>query len=204
MKNISPIIKSRTKKDEIWSGENPHEIVETNNHNEEKVLIFVVIVNGKAPIVHPFVDENGRNVTVNDTCYLHQVNEIVWPTFHSSATRKGYWWTQNAARNTAQQKLKVLLYKSSGAEWLAAGPRSDGLPTRPISTPLDFYFWALSQKLVYAAKPSTIAEGIYVVKQFASEISIDVLWYTGKASLCVEVNGDHIQNLKKKCFKTQI
>ena len=40
-------------------------------------MIFVAIVNGKAPIVHYFVDEDGRNVTTNDTCYLDLLNEVV-------------------------------------------------------------------------------------------------------------------------------
>ena len=54
--------------DDIWSSDNPHEIVESNNCNDEKFRIFVAIVYGKAPIVHHFVDENGTNVIVNGTC----------------------------------------------------------------------------------------------------------------------------------------
>ena len=65
--------KSHTK---IWSSENPYEIVESNNRNDGKVMIFVTSVVGKAPIVHSFVDENGKNVTVIGTCYL-DLNEVL-------------------------------------------------------------------------------------------------------------------------------
>ena len=42
-------------------------------------MIFVTNANGEAPIVHSFADENARNVTVNGTCYLDLLNEVVWP-----------------------------------------------------------------------------------------------------------------------------
>ena len=48
---------------------------QTNNCNYEKVMVFVIIVDGKDPIVHPFVDENSRNVAVNGACYLDLIND---------------------------------------------------------------------------------------------------------------------------------
>ena len=41
--------------------------------------------------------------------------------------------------------------------------------------PLNFHFWALAQRQVYATKPSTADELIDVVKQYAAECREDVL-----------------------------
>ena len=81
--------KAAQKKYGIWSLENPHEIIETNDRNDLKVMLFVAIVNGNVPIIHAFIDEDGRLVSVNGSCYLNLLNEVVWPTIHSSTTRKG-------------------------------------------------------------------------------------------------------------------
>ena len=40
---------------------------------------------------------------------------------------------------------------------------------------MDFHFWALAQRQVYATKPSTADELIDVVKQYAAECREDVL-----------------------------
>ena len=82
--------------------ENPHETVESNNRNNEKVMIFLAVIDGKAPIVHPFNDENNRNVIVNGTRYIDLLNEVVCPTFCSSAIRKGTGVCRTVSRNTAQ------------------------------------------------------------------------------------------------------
>ena len=55
------------KSDGVWSDEFPHGIVESNNWNDQQVILFVAIVDGKVPEVHPFMDENGRNLTLNGT-----------------------------------------------------------------------------------------------------------------------------------------
>ena len=77
----------------------------------------------------------------------------------------------------------------------------------PDLNPLDFYFWAVAQRRVYKAKPSTIAELINVLKQFASEISKEelenvALVVLDRARLCLQVNGGHFQQLKKKGSKS--
>ena len=105
--------------------------------------------------------------------------------------------------HATQQKLGVFLSKWSGAERLAARPRSDGLPTRPISTRWISIFWALTQRRVSVA---VVVEMIDIVKQFASERSEDVLKGVAldvleRGSLCREVNGGHFQHLKKKRSK---
>ena len=60
-------------------------------------MLYVAIVDGKVPVVHPLVDENGRKLTLNRSGYLDFLREETWLTFSSSATRKGYWWLQDGA-----------------------------------------------------------------------------------------------------------
>ena len=63
--------KPRTGNGGIWVLENPHEFVETNNRNDLKVMMLVPIVDGKIPIVHVFIDDDRRQVSVNGSCYLN-------------------------------------------------------------------------------------------------------------------------------------
>ena len=70
----------------------------------------------------------------------------------------------------------------------------------PDLNPLDFCFWAVAQRRVYKAKPSTISEIIIVVKQIASEISDEVQEnfaedVLDRTRLCQQVNGSHFQQL---------
>ena len=43
-----------------WSKENLYDIIESNDTNDKKFMIFVAIVEGKTPLVHAFVDENAN------------------------------------------------------------------------------------------------------------------------------------------------
>ena len=59
--------KSHRKNDGKWANENPLNTCETNDRNDVKVMIFVVIINEIVPIVHAFLDYD---------CYLQSVNGI--------------------------------------------------------------------------------------------------------------------------------
>ena len=59
------------------SNECPHEIVESNSPNDQKVMLFAAIVDGKPPVVHPYVEENRRNLTLNVTGYLDFFGEEI-------------------------------------------------------------------------------------------------------------------------------
>ena len=52
------------------SNECPHKIAESNNRYDQKVMLFVAIVDSKMPAVYPFVDVNGKNLTLNGTGYF--------------------------------------------------------------------------------------------------------------------------------------
>ena len=110
-----------------------------------KVMIFVAIVDGKAPIVHIFVDKNGRNVTLNGTYYLDLLNEVVWPTFGSSSTQKGYQWMQDSVFPycTTEAKSNVKNFSCS----VISRRTEIGQPAHsPDLNPLDLYFWAVAQR----------------------------------------------------------
>ena len=62
--------KTRRKNDGRWSAENPRDIAECSDRNGGKVMIFVAIVDGKIPIVHEFIDDNGRRISVDGSCCL--------------------------------------------------------------------------------------------------------------------------------------
>ena len=62
--------KPHRKNDGKWSTSNPREIIETNDRNGAKVMIVVAIVDGKIPIVHALINEEGRPVSVNGASYL--------------------------------------------------------------------------------------------------------------------------------------
>ena len=85
------------KNDGKWSRENPHEFIESNDRKDQKVMIFVAIVEGKIPLVHAFIDERGVKISVNGDCYLKLLQDRVWPFFRSYATRKNLWWMQDVA-----------------------------------------------------------------------------------------------------------
>ena len=65
------------KHDGTWPLTNPNEIVESNIRNDEKVMIFVAIVNDRVPVVHAFMGENGRRKIVNGYCYLSFMQENI-------------------------------------------------------------------------------------------------------------------------------
>ena len=52
-------------------------------------MMFVAIVNGHSPIVYAFVGENGKTQSVNGTCYLELLKEVIWPELRYTAT--GNW-----------------------------------------------------------------------------------------------------------------
>ena len=60
----------------------------SNDRNDEKVMIFVAIMDGKIPIIHEFIDDDGRRVSVDGSCYLALLQDKVWPTFRATATRR--------------------------------------------------------------------------------------------------------------------
>ena len=59
---------SHRKSDGTWSLTSPNGIVEYNYRNDEKVVIFIAIVNGNLPVVHAFMEENGRRDIVIGDC----------------------------------------------------------------------------------------------------------------------------------------
>ena len=65
------------KNDGKWAQRNPHEIVETNDRNDKKIMMLVVIVDGMISVVHAFINENERFVSVNGSCHLQLLQDTV-------------------------------------------------------------------------------------------------------------------------------
>ena len=192
--------KPHRKNDGFWALNNPHEVVETNDKNGLKVMIFVAIVDGKVPIVHAFIDENGRRESVNGDCYLKLLQENVWPTFRPHATRQGLWWMQDGAPAHCTTAAKKFLVDKFRSRVISRGTDIAWPAHSPDLNPLDFHFWALAQRQVYATKPSTVDELIDIVKQYAAECREDVLKNVAlnvlkRARVCLEQRGGHFQHL---------
>ena len=74
-------------------------------------MIFVAITDGGIPIVHPFIDDEGRLASVNGAVYLELLRDIVWPQFRFSASRRNLWWMQDGAlpHTISERFLKIAL-----------------------------------------------------------------------------------------------
>ena len=156
----------------------------------------------KASIGHSCVDVNGRNVTTNETCFLDLLNEVVWPTFRSPASRIGYWWKQDGASAHYTTEAKGFLVEKFRSKVTSRVTKIRWPAHSSDLHSLEAYSWALSQRRVCATKPFAIAGVIDVVEQFASESSKDVLRDVAlevleRVRLCLEVKGGHCQYLKK-------
>ena len=68
--------KPHRKNDGKWARENPHEFIESNERNDQKVMIFVAIVEGKISLMR-----EGAKISVNGDCYLKLLQDRVWPLF---------------------------------------------------------------------------------------------------------------------------
>ena len=190
------------KNDGKWSVVNPHETIETNDRNGKKVMLFVAIIDGKIPIVHPFIDEAGRPVSVNGSCYLSLLKNTVWPVFRSISTRRGLWWMQDGAPPHCTREAKEFLLDKFRGKVISRGTPINWPAHSPDLNPLDFHFWSEAQAEVYRKKPEDIESLIECVKTFAAsycsmtirKVSTNVL---KRAQLCVREQGGHFQHLLK-------
>ena len=84
-------------------------------------MIIVAIVNGKVPVDHALMDENGRRKIVNGDCYLNFLQENIWPTLCSCTTRHGLWWVQDGALAHCTTAAKEFLLKKFGGRVINRG-----------------------------------------------------------------------------------
>lgn len=191
--------KPHRKNDGKWSRENPHEIIESNDRNDKKVMIFVAIVEGKIPLVHAFIDENGERISVNGECYLKLLQDRVWPLFRSSATRRNLWWMQDGAPPHCTNVAKSFLTEKFGGRVISRGTEFIWPAHSPDLNPLDFHFWAAAQKQVYSQKPESIEELVECVEQFCSSYNQETIRRVAlnvvkRARMCLDANGGHFQH----------
>lgn len=188
--------KPNRKNDGTWNKENPHKIVETNDRNGKKVMMFVAVVDGQIPIVHAFLDEDDKNQSVNGACYLDLLQDVVWPALRSKATRKGYWWMQDGAPPHCTTLAKDFLLEKFNGRVISRGTPINWPAHSPDLNPLDFHFWGEAQNHVYREQPESIESLIQCVKTFAAttirKVADNVL---KRAELCLTNNGGHFQHL---------
>ena len=192
--------KPHRKNDGEWSRNNPHQIIETNDRNGQKVMIFVAITDGDIPIVHPFIDEEGRLVSVNGPCYLKLLQDIIWSKFRFSATRRSLWWMQDGAPPHCTTAAKEFLLEKFRGRVISRGTEIIWPAHSPDLNPLDFNFWAAAQKEVYTKKPETIEALVECVRHFAAAYDPDAIRRLAnnvlkRAELCQRVGGGHFQHL---------
>lgn len=190
------------KNDGVWSKVNPHQIVETNDRNGKKVMMFVAIVDGQIPIVHAFVDENCSNQSVNGASYLNLLQDVVWPALRFKATRKGYWWQQDGAPPHCTTLAKEFLLKKFSGRVISRGTPISWPAHSPDLNPLDFHFWGEAQRHVYQEQPESIEDLIQCVKTFAATYATSIIRKVAdnvlkRAALCLNNNGGHFQHLLK-------
>ena len=192
--------KPNRRNDGRWAAKNPYEIIECNNRNDDKVMIFVAIAEGRVAIVHPFLDEEGRRVSVDGACYLKLLQDHVWPTFRSTTTRHNLRWMQDGAPPHCTREAKDFLLEKFHGRVISRGTPIPWPAHSPDLNPLDFHFWAAAQEMVYKEKPQSIELLVQCVKQFASSydpatlrrVSQNVL---KRARLCLQAGGGHFQHL---------
>jgi len=192
--------KPHRRNDGKWSTSNCREMIETNDRNGAKVMIFVSIVDGKVPIVHAFITEDGRSVSVTGASYLELLKDTVWPTFRSTATRKQLWWMQDGAPPHCTNDAKAFLLEKFNGRVISRGTDRIWPAHSPDINPLDFHFWSAAQREVYRQKPQNIEELVQCVQDFATacdqrtikKVAANVL---KRARLCLQAGGGHFQHL---------
>ena len=92
-------------------------------------------------------------MSVNGSCYLNLLNEVVWPTFRSSATQKSLWWMQDGAPAHCTKDAKEFLLEKFRGKVISRGIDIAWPAHSPDINQLDFHFWVLAQRQVYASNP---------------------------------------------------
>ena len=140
------------KNDGVWCKENPHDFVQTNDRNGQKIMIFVAIVDGQIPIAHAF----DKSQTVNGASYLVLLKEVVLPAIRYKATRKGYWWMQDGASPHCTSLAKDFIIEKFQDRVINRGTPIILPAHSPDLNPLDLHFWGMAQQQVYQEHPETI------------------------------------------------
>lgn len=192
--------KPHRKNDGVWARENPHNICETNDRNDIKVMIFVAIIKGMVPIVHSFLDNDGNLSSVNGVSYLELLQDVVWPRLRGSATRLALWWMQDGAPPHCTNAALEFLNEKFRGRVISRRTETPWPAHSPDLNPLDFHFWAAAQARVYEEKPESIQNLVQCVQDFAEGYSQETIHKVCKnvlkrATICLQNEGGHFQHL---------
>ena len=164
--------------------------------------MFVAIVDGRIPVVQVFIDLNGRSVSVNGSCYLRLLQDMVWSALRSTATRNRYWWMQDRAPPHCTNDAKEFLLNKFQNRVISRGTSIIWSAHSPDLNPLDFHFWAEAQRKVCFQHSKDIISLTECVKDFAAGYNKTTLRRVvqsvlKRARLCLRENGGHFQHLLK-------
>ena len=70
-------------------------------------MIFVAIVDGHNPIVHAFMGEDEKSLSVNGDRYQQLIEDVAWLALRGKAARRNYWWMKDRPSSLHQCSQKV-------------------------------------------------------------------------------------------------
>jgi len=200
--------KPHRENDWIWSALDPHNICETNDRNDVKVMIFVALIDGRVPICHAFLDDDVNLTPVNCVCYLSLLQNTVWPRLQYMATRSPLWWMQDGAPPHCTISVLAFFNEKFQDQVISRRTANPWPAHSPDLKPLDFHFWAAAQNQVFKEKLDSIDSLVQYVICFAegysrdtnSKISRNVI---ERATLCLEAGSSHFQHiLQDSCSRS--
>ena len=163
-------------------------------------MIFVAIVNGQVPVVHAFMDENGRRKIVNGDCYLNFLQETrnMLPTIHSCATRSTRFMVdaRRCSCTLHHYRQKKFLLNKLGGRVIGRGTQIAWPAHSPDWNPFDFLLGMSAKRNVfcktnYSGRTYQCCEKIF--RRTSREcLALNVL---KRANLCVQQNEGHFQHL---------
>ena len=118
----------------------PHKVLEVNNRNGKKMMIFVAIEDGHIPIVHALMGKDGKSQSVNGNRYQQLMEDVAWPALRGKAARRNYWWMKDGAPPHCINAAKKFLPEKFKGRVISRGAAVSWLAHSPDLNPLDFHF----------------------------------------------------------------
>ena len=173
-----------------------HKVLEVNNRNSKKMMIFVAIVDGHIPIVHAFMGEDGKSQSVNGDRYLQLIEDVAWQALREETTGG----CKMESLLTAPMQPKSFFPRNSKGVLSVAVTAVSWPAHSPDLNSLDFHYWGEAQQQVYRDQPGNIEELIECVKKFAAAYGSSTIRRVAenvvkRTRQCVDANGGHFQHL---------
>ena len=114
---------------------------------------------GKLPLVHAYIYENGGETSVNGDGYLELLQDKVLAFFSVVSKTKNLWWIQErTSLRTAPVWPKSSLWEKFRARVIRRETELVWLACRKDFNPLDFHLWAVAHNQLCLQKLESIEE----------------------------------------------